>query len=135
MPTAINYLFVYGTLMQDFKNEMSQFLASHSQFIAHGYFTGKLYEVDGFPGAIPSDDEHEKVYGSVFKLHDNNKVFEVLDAYEGIDKTSSEPDLYNRLLVDVSLDNKESLSCWVYMYNFSVDSLKQIPSGRYKSSI
>ena len=135
MQFASNYLFVYGTLMQESKNEMSQFLATHSQFIDYGYLIGKLYKVADFPGAVLSNNIDEKVFGAVYELKDSYKVFKVLDVYEGIDKTSLEPDLYKRLLINVFLENNTTLNCWVYIYNFPVDSLKHIPSGRYKSSI
>ena len=126
-----NHLFVYGTLMKDFENEMSQFLASHSQFIASGFFYGKLYEVDGFPGAILGNDKTNKVYGSILRLFDTAKIFKVLDAYEGIDATSSEPDLYTRCIVNANLVSGEIIPSWVYIYNLPVSKLTPIPSGKY----
>jgi gamma-glutamylcyclotransferase (GGCT)/AIG2-like uncharacterized protein YtfP len=131
MQSTSKYLFVYGTLMQDFKNEMSKFLASHSQFIAHGYFNGKLFEVDGFPGAILSEYKEDKVYGSIFKLNDNESIFKVLDVYEGIDATSKVPDLYKRNIITSFLENGEILQTWVYIYNLSTTNLVQITSGKY----
>jgi gamma-glutamylcyclotransferase (GGCT)/AIG2-like uncharacterized protein YtfP len=131
MQSTSKYLFVYGTLMQDFKNEMSKFLASHSQFISNGYFNGKLFEVDGFPGAILSEYKEDKVYGSIFKLNDNESIFKVLDVYEGIDATSKVPDLYKRNIITSFLENGEILQTWVYIYNLSTTNLVQITSGKY----
>lgn len=131
MQSTSKYLFVYGTLMQDFKNEMSKFLVSHSQFISNGYFNGKLFEVDGFPGAILSENKEDKVYGSIFKLNDNEFIFKVLDVYEGIDATSKVPDLYKRNIITAFLENGELLQTWVYLYNLSTTNLIQITSGKY----
>lgn len=122
----VNYLFVYGTLLQDFNNTMSRFLAEHAAFVSKGYFIGKLYEVDNFPGAILSDDEAEKVYGSIYKIHDIHKTFEVLDAYEGVTDG-----LYRRLLVETYLNSGNPVNTWVYIYNQPTNHLKRIPSGNY----
>ncbi|GAA3585413.1 gamma-glutamylcyclotransferase [Snuella lapsa] len=127
----ISYLFVYGTLLKGCDNEMSQFLAEHSHFVEKGFFYGKLYEVDGYPGAILSTNPVDKVYGSVYKVLDAEMVFKSLDDYEGIDISVSERDLYKRLRVKVYMESGVSLQTWVYIYNLSTLGLQLIPSGKY----
>ena len=127
------YLFVYGTLLKDTNNEMSEFLASHSECLVKGFFNGKLYQISWFPGAVLASNPNDKVYGMVFKLKNPHEVFKVLDDYEGIGEQYQEPQLYKREQVTVFLDDKTSLLAWVYLYNLSVSGFKQIVSGNFLS--
>jgi gamma-glutamylcyclotransferase (GGCT)/AIG2-like uncharacterized protein YtfP len=120
-----DYLFVYGTLMVDADNNMSRFLIKHSEFIEKGYFCGKLYKVNNFPGAVLSDNTSDKVYGSVYKITNKDHVFKVLDAYEGV-----EENLFKRVIINAFL-NPKSISTWVYLYNQPTKHLKLIASGDY----
>lgn len=126
-----DYLFVYGTLMHGYKHEMADFLNQHAEFYGEAYFNGKLYKVANFPGAVLSNLPEDKVYGHVFKLKNTDPLLSVLDAYEGIDAASKEPDLYKRLKVRVYFENANALDVWVYVYNLSTDNLALIPSGRF----
>ncbi|WP_053976305.1 gamma-glutamylcyclotransferase family protein [Mangrovimonas xylaniphaga] len=130
-PLEKDYLFVYGTLLKDTGHEMSRFLLEHAQWIGDGYFYGKLFIVNSFPGAILSDQHTEKVYGSIYQLSNTIRVFEVLDSYEGMDPHSTEPDLYKRIKVDTYLKDGSTLLSWVYIYNLDTEHLEQIHSGNY----
>ncbi|NCO63531.1 MAG: gamma-glutamylcyclotransferase [Flavobacteriales bacterium] len=127
------YLFVYGTLLKDFNSDMAHFLATHSEFVGTGYFNGRLYEVDWYPGAITSENPSEKVYGHIFKIFDTKMIFEVLDTYEGIGETSEYPNEYTRTLIKATLETGECLKTWVYMYNQPFQHLKRIDSGDFFS--
>ena len=121
-----NYLFVYGTLLGDVNHEMSSFLAQHSKFVAKGYFRGKLYKIDWYPGAVLSDFYTDKVYGSIHKISNSRTVFQVLDDYEGVNDY-----LYKRQLIDVFLDTETSIKSWVYLYNRPISNAEQISSGDF----
>ncbi|GAA4282261.1 hypothetical protein GCM10022260_26840 [Gaetbulibacter aestuarii] len=110
---------------------MARFLRAHSDYLGEGYFQGKLFNVSWFPGAVLSDRESDLVYGHVFRLKNENKVFSVLDDYEGIGEAYEKPHLFKKVLVSVILDRITELPCWVYLYNLSVDGLQQITSGNY----
>jgi gamma-glutamylcyclotransferase (GGCT)/AIG2-like uncharacterized protein YtfP len=125
------YLFVYGTLQKDSGHEMSKFLASHSIFVSKGYFNGKLYVVDWFPGAILSDENSDRVFGSVFKINNPTAVFNVLDDYEGLGENDPKPHLFKREVITVFLENKTKIKAWVYLYNHSTVNLKRIISGNF----
>ena len=125
------YLFVYGTLLDDFDSYMSKFLHRNSEFIGPGYFKGKLFEISWYPGAVLSEDDSEKVYGHVFKIHNESKTFKILDDYEGIGDTNEHPNEYKRVLIEAYLDSKETINTWVYVYNLPTTSLKLITSGNY----
>lgn len=121
-----NYLFVYGTLLSDVNHDMSRFLAVRSQFVGKGYFKGKLYRIDWYPGAVLSDLDTDKVYGSIHKVSNNPIVFKILDEYEGVGEY-----LYKRQLIDVYLDTKTSIKSWVYLYNQPLSNAEQILSGDF----
>lgn len=125
------YLFVYGTLLKDFDSYMSKFLNKHSEFIGNAYFTGRLYDLGWYPGAVASDNPSERVYGNVFKLKNTDEVFKVLDDYEGVGNTSTYHNEYKRELINAYLDDGERLKIWVYIYNASTKDLKRIFSGNY----
>jgi len=125
------YLFVYGTLLKDSNHEMSKFLASHSVFVSKGYFNGKLFLVEWFPGAILSDHNLDRVYGSVFKINNPTEVFNVLDDYEGLGESNSKPHLFKRETITIFLENHTKIKAWVYLYNHSIGKLKRIISGNF----
>lgn len=128
------YLFVYGTLLQDCNNEMSQFLAKHAEFVGKGFFCGRLYDVDEFPGAVSSTDMSKKVYGSIYKIADQELVFKVLDEYEGIAAEQTDLDLFKRIIVEAYFEAGHTVKTWVYEYNLPTTNLRLIPSGRYLES-
>lgn len=121
-------LFVYGTLLQSLDNPMSRFLKNHSEFLGKGFINGKIYDVGAYPAAILSDLKTDKIYGTVLKITDAEKTFEVLDTYEGLEDS---PPLYLKKSISVHLENKSCVKAWVYIYNRSVNHLKQISSGDY----
>jgi gamma-glutamylcyclotransferase (GGCT)/AIG2-like uncharacterized protein YtfP len=126
----MTYLFVYGTLLQHIDNEMSRFLAEHTEVIGQGSFQGKLFNVSAYPAAIRSHSAADQVVGAVVKVENAEQVFLVLDAYEGVDTA-----YYTRELVLVQLNTKQILNCWIYLYNRPTDKLEHIPSGDYANFI
>jgi len=125
------YLFVYGTLQKNSGNEMSKFLAKHSEFIGEGYFHGKLFIVSWYPGAILSDNNLDYVFGSVFKINKPLEVFKILDDYEGIGENYPKPHLFKKELTTIFLQKNTKIKAWVYLYNCSTKNLKQIASGDF----
>lgn len=126
-----NYLFVYGTLLKDLENEMSKFLKRHADFTGKAYLYGMLYQVSWYPGLVLSDDDSQRVYGHVFKLHDTEMVLRVLDDYEGVSDAYPQPHQYKRALTTVFIADGTKQDAWVYIYNHSTARLKQITSGNF----
>ena len=125
------YLFVYGTLQRELDTDMSRFLVANSKTVAKGYILGKLYKISWFPGAILTDDSSCKVYGTVFKLKDNAAIFDVLDAYEGCNTNTPNASLFIRQRITVFLENNNTLTSWVYLYNQNIANSEQITSGDF----
>lgn len=112
-------------------NDMSRFLHSNSEYIGNAYIHGRLYALEGYPGAVVNQHELERVYGHVLKIEDPQEVFKVLDAYEGIGDGTSTDYEYVRTQVVAYLDADTQLKVWFYAYNFPTDTLRHIPYGRY----
>lgn len=127
----MDYLFVYGTLMKTVSNGMSRFLHAHAEFIGNAYIHGKLYDLEGYPGAVAGNTPSERVYGNLFKIKDTEAVFKVLDDYEGIGDGNPTDYEYVRTHVTAFLENGNKVSTWFYAYNFATDELHLIASGRY----
>ncbi|MEH0154122.1 gamma-glutamylcyclotransferase family protein [Limibacter armeniacum] len=124
-------LFAYGTLIQEEREPMADFLRKNGAYLARGYFNGKLYEIDGYPGARVSNDSEHKVYGSIFKLGENKEeVLLELDRYEGVTGEGEHKNEYTRELVEIHTPRK-NYHCWVYLYNWDIEEKKRITSGDY----
>ncbi|WP_298342852.1 gamma-glutamylcyclotransferase family protein [uncultured Algibacter sp.] len=125
------YLFVYGTLQHDAKNNMSQFLCLNSNVLGKGYIYGRLYKISWFPGVILSTDTSEKVYGTLFKLHTTSEILHFLDEYEGFIDSNIEESLFRREITTVFLENGNSIDAWVYIYNQNIENKQRILSGDF----
>lgn len=130
-----DYIFVYGTLRKDSKNQMYYILARYADFIGEGRFMGKLYNIGEYPGAVSSNDPDDVVRGEVYALRDPKQVLRVLDDYEGCGQDDPSPTEFRRERVLISLENGEKINAWIYIYNRPTDGLKVIPSGDYSQLI
>ncbi len=115
------YLFVYGTLRQDAKNEMPHLLTKHAKFVGCARFQGKLFDLGNYPGAIPSEDSQEVVYGEVYALEPSMRttVLTTLDEYEGCGSNAEVPTEFRRERAIVTLDDGKKVAAWVYLYNLT----------------
>lgn len=134
MSKAEEYIFVYGTLRGDINALMYHIIARYTDFVDDGYFTGKLFEVDNYPGAIITNNKNEKVYGEIYRIKKNvtDLVLKELDEYEECTDEFPEPPAYRRTKIKVVVPrlNKE-LFAWAYIFNHPTDNLEPIPSGDY----
>lgn len=119
---------------------MHQLIAENSEYIGEGHIHARIYEIDGYPGAIESDKPDEKVVGELYSISNREILLAELDYYEGCSEDYPHPQAYVRkqlsVLVDQSLpegdeSNITSVSAWVYIYNHPVSEDRLIPSGDY----
>ncbi len=96
-----DYLFVYGTLRKDIFNSARVLLAQHSAFVGEAKFRGRLYDLGGYPDAVPSGEPSDIVKGELHHLHENDRVFRDLDQYEGCGPAKPPPTYFCRLRVVV----------------------------------
>lgn len=121
-------LFIYGTLLLK-NNEFGAYLQNKCKVLSKGRIKGTLYDAGEYPGAIV-DDSGGYVYGSIYTLADGDEVLKTLDEYEGISINDPQPHEYLRLLIPVETE-ADTITCWVYVYNWPVDALTIIEGGDY----
>ena len=124
-------LFVYGTLMRGFDHPMAQLLSRAADFIGEARCGGRLYLVKHYPGLVPSDDADDIVFGELFRLREAAACLREFDMYEACGEGFKEPTEYVRQMLTVTLDTGEARKAWAYVYNWPVDRLPQIASGRF----
>jgi gamma-glutamylcyclotransferase (GGCT)/AIG2-like uncharacterized protein YtfP len=131
MEEKTNYLFVYGTLLDE-QNEFAIYLKQNCTFYAEGKFKGRLYDLGEYPGAIVDKTSNNDILGSILELKNSDEVLKRLDDYEGFGEHQNQPNLFIRVMVSVEASNK-NIKCWVYLYNLPVDGFRVIESGDYNS--
>lgn len=127
----MSYLFAYGTLRQGFNLEVNEQLKPFLRYVCQGYFNGRLFEVDNYPAAIESTESSYPILGDVFEILDEDMAWPILDAYEESSTANPEPHEYIRNRILIHTEANESLSAWVYSYNYPCDGLEEIISGDY----
>jgi gamma-glutamylcyclotransferase (GGCT)/AIG2-like uncharacterized protein YtfP len=126
-----DYIFVYGTLRRNTNNEMHLFLAKNADFVDDAIYRGKLYKIDCYPGAVPSDDPNDAVQGEVYRFHQVDVVLPMLDRYEECGQDFPEPNEYKRRKQSILLKSGCTVTAWVYLYNHSTEDLAVIESGHF----
>ena len=107
------FIFVYGTLRKEIATNMYHVLAYHCEYFFNGHMQGKLYEVNGYPGVIESDNPSDKVYGELYRIVDSELVLTQLDEYEECTDKYPEPHEYIRKKLLISLSGGVSVPAWV----------------------
>jgi gamma-glutamylcyclotransferase (GGCT)/AIG2-like uncharacterized protein YtfP len=121
-----DYIFVYGTLRSDANSEMRHLLVRYAEFVSDATYRGKLYQIDYYPGAVPSDNPDDVVQGEVYLLHQADSVLPLLDQYEECGPEFPEPNEYSRRKQSVLLKDGRLVTAWVYIYNHSTEGLEPI---------
>lgn len=122
-------LFTYGTLMQGFDNPYAETLRLSSKYLGKGYFNGRLYRVEWYPGALFEPNAASLVYGEIYQLN-SLEILKTLDEYEDVleDEAAS---LYVRKVIPVRDSQGMTVPCWVYLYNKPVEELSLIETGDF----
>lgn len=136
---ARDLLFVYGTLLTTANHPIGEVLRAHALFVGKGSFQGRLFWIkdpddprNHYPGALPSGNPADRVFGEVYQLMHPEKVLPVLDRYEACSPDWPEPYEFLRRNVAVTLEKDDSvIRCWTYLYTWDVSRARLIPSGRF----
>lgn len=131
MNIQTDYLFVYGTLMQGFSNPFAEKLHESASFEGYGHFTGLLYNVSWYPGAVYAAESAGKVYGEVYRIKNAPELIPALDEYEDVLPDEAES-LYIRRTIPVYTD-QGPIYCQTYLYNQPVASLQLIVGGNFRN--
>lgn len=131
-----DYLLVYGTLRQHAQRRAAgehcyQLLQQHASLLGQGRLQGKLYLVDYYPGAVPDNNSAWQVTGEMYQLQQPALLLAALDQYEACGPGFAAPTEYLRLKQQITLENDEIVTAWVYVYNHPTDGLEHIMSGDF----
>jgi gamma-glutamylcyclotransferase (GGCT)/AIG2-like uncharacterized protein YtfP len=78
-----------------------------------------------------SDDVDDVVFGELFRLHHADEILREFDMYEACGEDFPQPTEYLRQTVEIALGNGDAREAWTYLYNWPVDRLQRIASGRF----
>ena len=104
-----DYLFVYGTLRNNYDLKLKGQVSKDMEYIGKAKVEASLYDLGKYPGAIREKSNKNEVVGDVFLINNSDRIFRILDKYEG-DKFSRKKNL-------VRLKSGKSVNAWVYWYN------------------
>ncbi|MCW8890887.1 MAG: gamma-glutamylcyclotransferase [Sedimenticola sp.] len=124
-------LFVYGSLLKGVDHPYHRHLARYCEYLGPGRLQGRLFEVNGYPGAITSDQTDEWVTGELYGIQESTPLFLILDEYEGCSDDDPLPHEYQRVLQPILLEDGSQLTAWTYCYAGDTSRLQQITSGDY----
>jgi len=122
-------LFVYGTLRKGGGNPLQDVLGAYARFAGEATWSGSLYKLGAYPGAVASSDPARRVQGELYELADAARAFELLDAYEECGSAGPQPRLFARKLTQVTTAGGCGVEAWIYLYNRPVDGLPEIELG------
>lgn len=103
-----DYLFAYGTLRNKYALTLRDKVSKELQYVGRAKVNASMYDLGRYPGAIKENGKSE-IIGDVFLISNPEKVFKVLDAYEG--------ENFSREKEEVKLRSGKSVNAWVYWYN------------------
>jgi gamma-glutamylcyclotransferase (GGCT)/AIG2-like uncharacterized protein YtfP len=124
-------LFVYGTLMRGFDHPMAKLLSRSADFIGEARCCGRLYLVKHYPGLVRSDDPADCVFGEVYRLRARDELLREFDMYEACSEGLPPPTEYVRQMLPVTMPDGAASEAWTYIYNWPVDGLPRIVSGKF----
>ena len=108
-----NNLFVYGTLVD--KNLFIELFKEEPLDARNGWLYAKLYDCGRFPMML--EDTTVKVYGIVYFFDFLEPVLPSIDRYECCNEKKKHDALYIRKMLDVVLNDGESVKAWTYIGN------------------
>lgn len=124
------YLFVYGTLMQEFAPPEIVETVKNLKFVSEGFVYGSLYDLGEYPAVILGDSD--KIFGQIFELPDDEEILRKLDEYEGVYPNNRKKSLFLRKKTIAYSGNKK-LQSWIYEYNQDLSNVPIIESGNYST--
>jgi len=110
-------LFVYGTLRKSFNNEKLRSVLKDLKYLGKAVTKGVMIDLGEYPAIISSRDADSRVKGEVYEVIKPERVFRVLDKYEGYDQSNPQDSEYARKKQIVQLDSGQKRKSWIYIYN------------------
>jgi len=106
-------------------------MARHAAYVGGAQFQGTLYQIDYYPGAIPSPRAGDRVRGEIFRLLRPELLLPRLDEYEECSPERPRPTEYVRRKSMLLLDSGQRTEAWIYLFNRPVTGFRKIASGDF----
>jgi gamma-glutamylcyclotransferase (GGCT)/AIG2-like uncharacterized protein YtfP len=87
--------------------------------------------VKHYPGLVLSTAADEIVHGELYRLREVDAMLREFDMYEACGEGFPEPTQYLRRKLPVTLADGSVSDAWTYIYNWPVEKLVRIESGRF----
>jgi|ERR1700728_3079318 gamma-glutamylcyclotransferase (GGCT)/AIG2-like uncharacterized protein YtfP len=126
-----DFLFAYGTLQPGLAPARMAPVVAKLTRVGEGFVHGALYDLGGYPGAVPDPSSKQKIAGTVLELPEDEGVLRQLDAYEGFDPKAPEASEYTRERQSVQMAAGCVIECWFYRYKWKPDASRAIESGAW----
>lgn len=111
---------------------MALHLAQHAEYMADGWFQGRMYHISYYPGVVASDNPSHRVYGEIYRLKDSQSMLTVLDEYEECGARHAPPTEYQRTQTRIqTLDGGILEPVWIYLYQWSLQDKVLIKGGDF----
>ena len=130
--TLIDCIFVYGTLMSTSSYDLAKQFHEHADLMGEARWSGRLFHLGSYPGAVESADDDAWVMGELWRLRDPDTALPFLDEYEGCSEHHSLPHEYRRSIEKVWMGDRE-VSAWMYVFQLPTEHLIEISSGRFNN--
>ncbi len=130
---SLRKIFVYGTLRENYGHKLYKLLTNNFELVGKGAIKGNLFDIGKYPGAVLSKTGN-KIIGEIYSAKNKGPIepaLEILDRYEGYDKSNLDASEYIRKGKLVKLSNGKKVFSWVYEYNKPVRNKQLIESGDY----
>lgn len=127
-----DYLFAYGTLQPGDAPARIAPAAAKLRPVGKGCVNGVLYDLGGYPGAVPDANATGRIAGTVLELPEDENFLRRLDAYEGFDPQSPGQSEFVRVRQTVELETGRTLECWIYRYNQDPRGMPAVGSGKWR---
>ena len=80
---------------------------------------------------VVGSQEDQWIAGEVYSLNEPSSALPMLDAYEGCGPADPPPHAFERHIVDVLMDNGQTIRAWAYLYCLDTGDQSRIISGDY----
>jgi gamma-glutamylcyclotransferase (GGCT)/AIG2-like uncharacterized protein YtfP len=117
--------------MRGFDHPMAQLLSRSADFLGEAHCRGRLYRVKHYPGLVLSDAPEDIVLGELYRLKQTDALLREFDMYEACGEGFAEPTEYLRRMLPVALEDGSAVEAWTYIYNWPVNHLPRIATGRF----
>ena len=136
--TPNDRLFVYGTLQTCAAHPMGDLLRDKARLIGTGAINARLYyisdpedETNKYPGALPSPDPSDRVFGELYEVLDAEGLYPALDRFEACGPDYAVPNEFIAREVDVMLDDGTTARAICYLYSWDVSDAVRLRDGRF----